>query len=66
MNYKVTIEETIVQDFEVEANSREEAYEIARKKYRDNEFVLESSECNYQQMSIPDEKSGDLKEWQVI
>lgn len=40
-NFVVTIEETISQDFDVEANSLEEAFEIARKKYRDGEIVVE-------------------------
>lgn len=42
--YIITIEETIVQDFEIEAESPEEAFEIAEKKYDAGEFVLEPGE----------------------
>ena len=39
--YIITIEELVSQDFEVEASSLKEAWQIARKKYTDCEFVLE-------------------------
>jgi len=41
MKYRVTIEETIAEDFEIEAASREEAARIAREKYKSQEIVLE-------------------------
>lgn len=40
--YTVTIEETISQNFEIEAESREEAFKIAEKKYKDGELVVEN------------------------
>ena len=42
MKYTITIEETIAKDFEIEANSADEAYETAEQKYKDgnNPFFL--------------------------
>ena len=42
MKITVTIEEHISQDFEVEADTLEEAMQIAEDKYRSGEFVLEN------------------------
>ena len=42
MKITVTIEEHINQAFEVEADTLEEAMEIAEDKYRSGEFVLEN------------------------
>jgi hypothetical protein len=44
MNFAVTLQETLVQDFCVEATSAEEAIKVAIKKYREGEFVLEPGE----------------------
>ena len=41
MKITVTIEEHISQDFEVEADTLEEAMQIAEDKYRSGEFVLD-------------------------
>ena len=42
MKITVTIEEHISQAFEVEADTLEEAMQIAEDKYRSGEFVLEN------------------------
>lgn len=42
MKITVTIEEHISQPFEVEADTLEEAMQIAEDKYRSGEFVLEN------------------------
>ena len=42
MKITVTIEEHISQAFEVEADTLEEAMQIAEDKYRNGEFVLEN------------------------
>ena len=42
MKTTVTIEEHISQAFEVEADTIEEAMQIAEDKYRSGEFVLEN------------------------
>lgn len=41
MKYSVSIEETVVGNYEVDANSKEEALEIAKEKYYNCEFVNE-------------------------
>lgn len=42
MKIQVTIEEHIAETFEVEADSLEEAMEIASQKYDEGEFVLDA------------------------
>ena len=42
MKIKVTIEEHISQAFEVEADTLEEAMQIAEQKYYNGEFVVDS------------------------
>lgn len=39
--YKILIEETVSQAFAIQANSEEEALQIAREKYKTAELVLE-------------------------
>lgn len=41
MKYIIGIEETVVGEFEVDANSKEEALKIAKEKYDNCEFVNE-------------------------
>ena len=63
----VTIEETVVQDFEVMADNAEEASIIAQEKYRKGVFVLEPGECQYRQLAVhPSEEEiekGVEAEW---
>ncbi len=41
MKYKVTVQEIVSEDFQIEASSDEEALEIAEKMYKNGEIVLE-------------------------
>lgn len=50
--YTVIIEETIVDEFEVIAESEKEALEIVYQKYKQKEFVLEPGEVQYTQMAV--------------
>lgn len=43
MKVKVTIEEIISQQFEVEVENEEDVYEEVRRQYRDGEIVLTDS-----------------------
>lgn len=60
--YTVTIEETVSQGFEVEAESAEEAMKIAEQKYHDGEFVLEPGELVSKQMAITS-PNNEATEW---
>lgn len=50
--YVVAIEETVVQNFEVEANSQEEALRKVEKGYKNGNYVLESAEVQAKKMSV--------------
>lgn len=50
--YVVAIEENVVQNFEVEANSREEALRKVEKGYKNGNYVLESAEVQTKRMSV--------------
>lgn len=50
--YVVAIEETVVQNFEVEANSREEALRKVETGYKNGNYVLESAEVQAKKMSV--------------
>ena len=62
MKYTITIEETVAKDFEVEANSAEEAYETAEQKYKSGEFVLDPGDCQFKQIAIT-APSNEATEW---
>ena len=50
--YVITIEETVVQNFEVEANSQEEALRKVETGYKNGDYVLESGEVQSKKMSV--------------
>lgn len=60
--YTVTIEETISEDFEVQANSAEQALGIAARKYKGGEFVLCPGELTYKQICVSSPES-EITEW---
>lgn len=63
--FTVTIEETVDQDFEVEAVDGEEAMEIAEEKYNNGEFVLEPGNVTARLMAItgPEDESTNFIEF---
>ncbi len=63
MKVFVTIEETVSETFEVEANSVEEALEIAKEKYYDGEFVLEPGNVVGKMIQGREENSEESTEW---
>lgn len=65
MKYIITIEETNVKDFEIEAESAEEAHKIAERKYKSGEFVLDPGECQFKQIAItsPNNESTEWREF---
>lgn len=62
MKVKVTIEEIVVQEFEVEVSNMENAYEEVYRKYRNGELVVEDPECHGASVMIHDE-DGNGTEW---
>lgn len=62
MKYTIIIEETNAKDFEIEAESAEEAYKIAEHKYKSGEFVLDPGECQFKQIAITAPSNGTA-EW---
>jgi len=50
--YTVTIEETVSEDFEIVAESEQEALEIAKQKYNSGEFVLAPGFVQRKQMAV--------------
>ena len=63
MKYTITIEETVAKDFEIEADSADEAYETAEQEYKSGEFVLDPGECQFRQIAITT-PSNEATEWQ--
>ncbi len=65
MKYTTTIEETVAKDFEIEANSADEAYETAEQKHKDGEFVLDPGDCQFKQIAItaPSSRTAEWREF---
>ena len=62
MKIKVIIEEHISQAFEVEADTLEEAMQIAEDKYRSGEFVLDNANVTVRLMMA--ENNYEATEWE--
>lgn len=58
----IAIEETVVQNFEVGAETLEQAMEIAEEKYNNGEFVLEPGEICFRQMAVV-KSDEEMTEW---
>ena len=56
MTFKVTIEESVSDTFDVKASSIEEARKIAIDKYNNNEIVLEPGNLTSKRISVCDSK----------
>lgn len=63
MQFKITIEEMVSQSFNVEAETMEEAMEIAEARYKSGEFVLEPGNLVSKQMMGEEIGSNDSTEW---
>lgn len=60
--FVIAIEETIVQEFEIIADSAEKAMEIAEEQYREGILVLSHGEAQFRQMAIVKPENG-ATEW---
>ena len=57
--YIVTIEETVCENFEIEAETAEEAKRLAIEKYNSGEFVLEPGELECTRIKLEDESAWE-------
>lgn len=62
--YQIIIEETVVDDFTVEANSPQEAQSIAEQLYHDGKIVLESGEVQQKRIAVNDTDCENLIDFQ--
>ena len=61
--FKIIIEEHVSEEFEVEAENMEEAFNIAEKKYYSGEFVLEPGNVSHRLMSRETADGKECTEW---
>ena len=61
--YRIAIEETVSEEFEVEAESKDDAIKKAIEKYRTGEFILEPGKLQYKQISIVDDENDEWIEF---
>lgn len=66
MLWKVTIEETVSEEFNVSASTIEEAEAIAREKYRKGEFVLEPGNLTSALMEVRAVDGSYCSDWTEI
>ena len=58
--YQIVIEETIVDDFTIEASSPQEAQSIAEQMYHDGKIVLENGEVQTKRIAVNDTDCENL------
>lgn len=64
MKYIVTIEETCSQDFEIEADSIEEAIDIATDEYNNGDLILDDACLTNKLMSVRNDcDETDCTDW---
>ena len=59
----IDIEEAVVSSFEIEAETMEEAMEIAEEKYWSGEFVVAPGDVAARQMRASNEDFSEQTEW---
>ena len=61
--FVVTIEETVAQSFEIEAEDSEQASDIASERYYSGDIVLEPGEVTGRLMQVDCDETGESTEW---
>lgn len=61
--FKIVIEEMVSEEFEIEAETLEEAMEIAEEQYNNGTIVLEPGNLVAKQMMAEDVDTGECTEW---
>ena len=64
MRFIVNIEEVVSENFEVDANNKEQALEFAMRAYDKGELVLEPGELIAKRISVFDEVSDEWSEYE--
>ena len=64
--YQIIIEETVVDDFTVEASSPDEARSIAERKYKLGEFVIEAGEVQNRRIAVNDTECENRIDFQTF
>ena len=62
--YQIVIEETVVDDFTVEADSPQEAQSIAEQMYKSGEFVIEDGEVQTRRIAVNNDNCENLIDFQ--
>jgi len=60
--YRIVIEETISEEFEIQATSEEEAISKAINEYHEGNFVLSPGNVEYRQIAVIGE-DDEIKDW---
>lgn len=60
--FVIAIEETVTQNFDIEAENAESAMKIVEEKYRNSELVLEPGNVCFKQMAVM-KPNGEETEW---
>ena len=60
--YRVVIEETISEEFEIEATSEKDAVARAIQEYNAGNFVVDSDNVEHRQISVVDDE-GEFTNW---
>ena len=61
--FKITIEEMVSETFDIEAETIEEAMEIAEEQYYEGSLALEPGNLVAKQMMAEDEENNEATEW---
>ena len=63
--FVIAIEETVVQEFKIIADTTEKTMEIAEKQYKDGNLLLSPGEVQFKQMAIvkPENEATDWCEF---
>lgn len=64
MNFIVNIEEVVSENFEVEADDKDEALEIVMRAYNSGEFVLEPGELVEKKIAVFDEANNEWSKYE--
>lgn len=63
MKFMITIEEHIVQSFEIEADNIAAAKDLATEKYKNDEFVLDNAELHQASVQVLNPETNESTEF---